>query len=166
MRTLALGAIVLVMTGCSMTATAKREARLRQELDAHRIEKPLPAVWPWVLRLLADQGYQLVGRDRAIVNAPSAARWKQLTAGGFETRRSELGLVLETMESSSSTRYRAEGRPSDGTSCRVTFTSIRRTGGSPSEERSRDLGLELELVRRLDPDAGRRIEESVATAAK
>jgi hypothetical protein len=153
------GALVL-LAACSMTAQARRDARLRAELDATSIHQPLPAVWPAVLRLLADHGHQLVGHDRRVVGAPSVGAFKRVTAGGFETGRLDHGLALETMSNASAVRYRAEGKDLDGKSCRVTFTAIRRTGNSPSEERSRDLELEVELLRRLEPDQAQRIVQA------
>ena len=155
-----LAAVWLSLAACSLTAQARRDAQLRAELDSRRIHQPLMTVWPAVLHLLADRGYQLVGRDRLAVGAQPASRLKRFTAGGFETGRTDQGLVLETMADASAVRYRAEGTNIDGRSCRVTFTAIRRTDSSPSEERSRDLDLEVELMRRLDPEQAKRIEQA------
>lgn len=155
-----LAAIFTLLMACSLTAQARRDTQLRRELDAARINQPLATVWPVVLHLLADHGYQLVGRDRVAVGAPAAAPYKRYTAGGFETARADHGLVLETMADASARSYRAEGSVIDGKSCRVTFIAIRRTGSSPSEERSRDLELEVELVQRLDPEQAKRIVQA------
>ena len=150
---------VLLLAACSMTAQARRDARLRADLDAHVFHLPLRVVWPVALHLLADHGYQLVGRDRLVVGAPPAGRFKRLTAGGFETSGYKgHGLVLETMEDSSRSRYRLEGSEIGGKSCRLVFIAIRRTGLSPAEERSRDLDMELELARRVEPDEAARIQ--------
>jgi hypothetical protein len=46
----------------------------------------------------------------------------------------------------------------------VTFTAVRRTGEVPSEEKSRDLDLELELVRRQESDSAARIIQAVESA--
>lgn len=126
---------VLLLAACSMTAQARRDARLRADLDAHVFHLPLRVVWPVALHLLADHGYQLVGRDRLVVGAPPAGRFKRLTAG-----------------------YRLEGSEIGGKSCRLVFIAIRRTGLSPAEERSRDLDMELELARRVEPDEAARIQ--------
>ena len=157
--------VAALVAACSMATQARRDTRLRAELDTHQIHKPLREVWPAALRLLADRGYQLVGRDRLVVGEPPAFRLKHLTAGGFETGRTDHGLAMESMADASATRYHVEGQDIGGTACRVTFVAVRRTGDSPSEERSRDLDLELELIRRLEPDAASRIA-SAADAAK
>jgi hypothetical protein len=158
---------VLSLACSSITAQVRRDDRLREALDAHRIQQPLSVVWPAALRLLADHHYQLVGRDRAKVGAPEESRWKPFMARGFATRKlGDHGLVLETRENQSSTRYRVEGIDSPANTCRVTFTSVRRTGEVPSEERSRDLDLELELIRRLEPEVAARILQAVESAAR
>ena len=50
--------------------------------------------------------------------------------------------------------------------CRVMFIAIQRTGAVPSEVRSRDIDLEVELVRRLEPDEAARIVRLADDAAK
>jgi hypothetical protein len=73
---------------------------------------------------------------------------------------------LETRENASRVRVRVEGvEEHDGTS-RVTCTAVRRTGEAPSEERSRDLDMELELVRRLEPNEAERITRAVEAVSK
>lgn len=160
-------ASLLLLACSSITAQVRRDARLREALDAHPFQQPLLVVWPAALHLLAEHHYQLVGRDRAAVGAPEESRWKPLTARGFATRKlGGHGLVLETRENDSHTRYRVEGAEKPPGMCHVTFTAVRRTGEVPSEEKSRDLDLELELVRRLEPDAAARIVQSVESTAR
>ena len=130
---LALAAAALAACA-SATAQAQREERLRAALDGYRFAQPLAAVWPVALRVLADRGVQLVGRDRAAVGAPPANVFKRLTSGGFETARAGVnGRVLETMEDASHTRYRVDGAGVEGGGCRIAITAIRRTGSAPSE---------------------------------
>jgi hypothetical protein len=146
----------------SVTAQVRRDARLREALDAHRFHQPLSVVWPAGLRILADHRYQLVGHDRATVGAPEESRWRVLTARGFATRRlGDHGLVLETRENDSRVRWRMEGVETPPGTSLLTLTAVRRTGEVPSEEKSRDLDLELELVGRLEPDAAARILQAV-----
>ena len=103
-------ALLFLLLACSsITAQVRRDARLREALDAHPFQQPLSKVWP------------AVGR-------PPASRFTQLTACGLETARTGDHLVLETMANSAATRYRVEGQDIDGKSCRITFTAMRRTG--------------------------------------
>ena len=64
------------------------------------------------------------------------------------------------MQDRTGVRYRAEGIDLNGASCRVVVTAIRKTGGSPSEERSRALDMELDLLRRVEPAAAAPLQQS------
>jgi hypothetical protein len=46
-------ALFLSLACSSVTAQVRRDARLREALDAHRFQQPLSVVWPAALRLLA-----------------------------------------------------------------------------------------------------------------
>ncbi len=153
-----LAALAVLGAACaSLTASERRDERLRAALDAHAIHRPLASVWPAALRLLAERGHQLVGRDRARVGQDPAPLFRRLTGSGFATTPVKDGLVLETMEDQHLVRYRVEGLERGGAACQVRFVAIRRTESSPSEERSRDLELELELVGRVAPEEAERL---------
>lgn len=157
-------ALAMVLSACAMATQTRRNAHLRHELDEVRIDRPLEKTWPVVLQLLADHGYQLVGQDRVVVGAPSASVFQLITGGGFETGKTDHGLVVETMPDAWNVRHRAEGSDLDGKTCQVRFTAIKFADASPTEERSRDLDLELELVKRLDPEQAKRIELAAGAA--
>ena len=144
--------------GCSLNAQLRRDTRLREGLDQHRFRQSLALVWPAAMRLVTEHHFQLVGRDRVAVGEAEQSAWKRLTGGGFQTRRfGDHGFVLETRENAPRVRYRIEGVDTGNGTCRVTFTAVRRTSEAPSEEKSRDLDMEVELVRRLDPGEAARI---------
>jgi hypothetical protein len=164
--TASLIAVTLLSVGCSsIMAQARRDSRLREGLDEHRFRLPLSKVWPVAMRVVVDAHFELVGQDRTVVGEPEQNLWKQVTGGGFQTRRSgEHGLVLESREDASRLRIRVEGVDGGDGTCRVTFTAIQETSETSGQERSRDLDLELELVRRLEPDEAARVSR-VADAA-
>jgi len=114
--------------------------------------------------VVAEHGFELVGHDRQVVGEPAAAPFKRVTRGGFSTRKTDQGLVAETMENADRVRYRVEGTSYAGTACQVRFVVIHRTGGSPSEERSRDPDVELALLRRVESDEASRIESDAKSA--
>ncbi|HTP30467.1 MAG TPA: hypothetical protein VMK12_33020 [Anaeromyxobacteraceae bacterium] len=166
-RSLAVMGAFFVLGCATLVAPARRDASLKQQLDAHHFREPLPVVWSAARHLLAERGCKLAGRDRAAVGAPPDRAWKRFVTGGFETRSSGThGLVLETHEDASLLRYRVKGMEEDQGTSRVTFVAMRRTGGAPSEETWRDLAMELELVRRLEPDVAARILAASETAAR
>jgi len=160
-------AALLLADGCSLGAYGRREASLRQALDAHQFGRPCQEVWPTALRLLDERGCDLVGRDRAAVGKPGDPWWRHLVGSGFETRRaSDGGLLMESRRNSTGIRYRLEGKDETRESCRVRFFAIRQTGEAPEERSSRDLALELVLVRQLEPMAATRIDAAVDSAGR
>ncbi len=163
----ALAIFVLSAACSSLTGEARRESWLREELDRHEFSQPLTRIWPLAMRVVVDHRFQLVGRDRVVVGEQEQSAWKRVTGGGFQTRRmGEHGLVLESRENASRVRVRLEGTDTGGGRCRATFTAIRRTGDAPSEERSRDVDLELELIRLVEPDEALRIRRAADIAAQ
>jgi hypothetical protein len=46
--------LFLLLACSSFTTQVRRDARLREALDAHRFQQPLSVVWPAALRLLAE----------------------------------------------------------------------------------------------------------------
>jgi len=67
---------------------------------------------------------------------------------------------LETGWRKDQTRYRVEGTP-EGAGCRVIFTLLHEDTtehGHDARERKRGLDMELELARRVDPEAAASIE--------
>jgi hypothetical protein len=147
-------ALLLSLT-CSC-ATARRDSHLRDELDRHEFQKPLSEVWPAALRLLAREQYDLVGNDRAIAGQPADSNFFRR---GFETREySDKRRAMETMQNSAGVRYRLEGTDIEGRACRINFFALRREDRDYDKWRSRDVHMELALVRDLEPETADRIE--------
>jgi hypothetical protein len=160
-----------------------RAQRLGPELDALRYAQPPAEVWNAVRRLLADRGYPLAGADAEAVGQKTAplagllspARethpYREETgllqqlgaAGGPPAKPAEGSVSLDTDWSRKrGDRYRADGLVlPDG--FRVVFTRVEFDPSNYKETRTRDLELELELARRLDPPAAERIERAAAT---
>ncbi len=150
-----------------MTAQYQHETRLRSELRGFRFHEPLQAVWPIALQVLADHGYELVGGDRSSAGQPPPGDLDGFTGDGVATRAVDHRLVAETMEDDRGRfrhglRYRVEGIDTGGGTCRVLFTGVQRFKDSLDVDEWRDLDLELELVRRIEPGAAARIEHAVA----
>jgi hypothetical protein len=150
--------LALLPCACATVGVARREARLRDLLDRHLIEKPLAEAWPEAMRVAMERGFQLVGQDRAALGLPPQSTWGNLLAKGHETQRLGAdGLVLETNQDGEGRRYRIEGRPAGAAASRVRFIVVERHRDDPGEEESRDSDAELELVRRLEPEAAARL---------
>jgi hypothetical protein len=153
-------ALLAATSGCA-AAAAQREAqqRLERAVGPYRYTRPEEEVWSAVRRLLAEQGLGLAGADAAAVGQEpfellsffSPARETTALRGG--------GRMLETDWGRGGARYRAEARPGPGGTSvvltRITEDPSARLHDGPS---SRDPALELELIRRLDPNAVADIE--------
>jgi hypothetical protein len=145
---------LLLPAACATVGAARQESRIRDLLDRNSIEKPLAEVWPEAMRVAMDRGFQLVGKDREALGLPSQGTWGNLLAKGHETQRlGRDGLVLETDQDGEGRRYRIEGRPAGAAASRVRFVVIQRHRDDPSEEESRDTDAEVELLRRVAPEA-------------
>jgi hypothetical protein len=158
LRAVALPALLVALSSCSLVSGARREGRLREALDAHRIARPCAEVWPDVLRVVTERGYELAGADRDALGLPARHPWRAALSKGFATRALDGdGRVLETDADADGHRYRVEGRDTGG-GCQVRFLVVTMRDGPGSEETGRDAGAELDLLRRADPAAAARVE--------
>jgi hypothetical protein len=145
---------MMLLVGCA-TAQARRDARLRSELDGFRFHEPLSTVWPVALHVLAGHGIQLVGHDREVAGQAPAGILERIAGGGVESAKTDDGLIAETIEDNTSfggtVQYRVEGFDTGSGTCRVVFTVIQRIWERLDEHEARDVRMELELVQRLEP---------------
>lgn len=175
------GCLIVVSTvGCASTQTKRRE-RLQTQLDALRYLQPPPEVWQQVRLLLAQRGYQLAGADAEAVEQKSGGLAALLSparetypardesgllqklgvTGEKGVKRREGSVSLDTGWRNSGDRYHVDGIvEEDG--FRVVFTRVVEDRTDHHHEASRDVELELELARRLDPGAAARIEDAAA----
>lgn len=184
------GALLAAASGCAtMRVSHERDQYLATQLDGLRYAKPMPEVWLEVQHLLAGSGYPLTGDD-ATAAGQSEVFLQSVFSPAKETRIEPLGgrsvafpdfakrketpadgpgrWSLETGWSDRAMRYRADGS-TDGKTCQVTFTAIAQNTNEKGHdgERHRDLDMELDLARRVDPEATARIEAGLeALAAK
>jgi hypothetical protein len=155
--------LALSATACAAaSASLSRQRSLLRELDAHEFPQPLDEVWAEVRRLLADRGFALAGEDAAAVGQKPGAL-ERLTSSARETGTTSDGVrALETDWNAARVRYRAEARTGTG-GVRVELTRITSEAGDFGRDGSswRDPELELQLVRRLSPEAADAIEARV-----
>jgi hypothetical protein len=172
-------ALAVVASGCA-TASSVRKERLQRELDAFTYAKPLDEVWQEGRRLLAERGFPLADKDaEAVGQKPMSWAEKILspvretgpaTEGGLLQRMgvvkgktiSGAAQALDTGWSQYGERYHVEGW-SEAAGSRVVFTFIKQ-GTDRQETKSRDLEMELDLVRRVDSGAAERIEKDVESS--
>ncbi len=154
--------------GCAAQRAAAARTRLLQEkLDELRYSRPLEEVWGEARRLLAEKGYPLAGRDAEAVGQKPAFL-SSIFSPAKETQPDPAGgQFLETGWGPGPLRYRLQGS-TEGSSTRVAFWAIAEDptehGRDALARPSRDVDMELELARRLDPEAVARIEAALGTA--
>ncbi|HET7754189.1 MAG TPA: hypothetical protein VFK85_09785 [Anaeromyxobacteraceae bacterium] len=181
-------AVLLVASaGCaSLHARRARTERLQSELDALRYRKPIEEVWQEARRTLADRGFPLADEDAAAVGqgdmgfaskifSPARAT-RPLTDDALLARRlgtpadpaaKVRGLALDTGWGKGTPRHRRHLEAyTDGDEVRVAVFRIVEEAPEQRETTDRDLELELELARRLDPAAAERIDAALASARK
>jgi hypothetical protein len=152
--------LALTAPGCaSFSQYRARSAQVRVAMEQHRYPQPIELVWPHVQRILADRGLELAGADATAVGQ-KPSQLTQLTSAAKETRTtSGGGRVLETGWNQSGMRWRAEARP-DARGLEVVLTQVQRSGDEVGFDGVglRDYELELDLLYRIDPDAGEKAE--------
>jgi hypothetical protein len=160
-------AILLAASSCaSLKAERARREALTVRLDALRYQKPLDEVWAEARRLLAEKGYPLAGADAEAVGQKPAFLGG-LFSPAKDTRPDPAATqFLESGWGPGALRYRLQGW-AEGSSTRVVFWAIPEDPtehGRDGRPWSRGLDMELDLARRLDPDAAAAIEAAVPPA--
>jgi len=184
----ALSALVLLagITGCaSVRARTARTQRLQAELDAHRYAEPIDQVWLEARRLLADRRFPLAEDDAKAVGQKEMGFPEKMFSPAKSTRPLEEGAELVERMGASGSPASVSGRTldtgwgpasprerrhleaiTDGARVRVNFWRVVEDAADRSTTTERDLELELELARRLEPASAERIEAAAAAAAK
>ena len=179
-------AVAVAWSGCaSSKAEIARRKQLQAELDALRYAQPPTEVWQQVRKLLDERGYPLAGADAQAVGKEPAGAIAGFLSKARETHpyQEDVGLLrqfgigapppperkdgsvsLDTNWSrQEGDRYHVDGLVEpDG--FRVIFTRVELDQADYAEKRTRGTALELELARRVDPQAAQRIESAVAAA--
>jgi hypothetical protein len=175
--------LVAATAGCAAAQARRARAReLETQLDPFRYEKPLDEVWQQARLLLAEQGYPLARAD-AQAAGQSEMSWAERL--GSPARATTVGAPqgdllqmlgmaekssvenagdvqsLDTGWNGNGVRYHVEGLK-DGSGCRVVFTHITANRTDHRDgERTRDLEMELDLIRRAAPEAAVRIDAAL-----
>jgi hypothetical protein len=158
-----LAAVALAGAGCaSLSEHRNRGKLLRAEMVAFRYQQPQELVWSQVQLLLAERGLTLAGPDaKAAGQKPGGL--PQVTSAAKATHSTPSGgLLLETAWNEQGFRWRAEAEPDAG-GLRVVLTRIElnRIEFGMDGVTLRDHDLELDLLRRVDPEAAARIEDLI-----
>jgi hypothetical protein len=173
-------ALVTAAAGCAAAQARKARAlELERQLDAVLYDKPLDEVWQQARVLLAELDYPLAAADAKAVGQREMNWAERLGSPARATSVGAhqpgliqaLGLAgsdkaegdtqwLDTGWNGNGERYHLEGTKVGG-GCRVIFTHVKADRTDRRDERTRDLEMELDLARRVDPEVAARIEASL-----
>jgi hypothetical protein len=163
-----LAAVALAGPGCaSLSDSRARSKLLRVEMEAYRYPQPQEVVWPDLQRLLAERGLPLAGKD-ALAGGQKSGQLAQWSSAAKETRPTPTGgRILDTGWNQYRLRWRAEAEPDTG-GLRVVLTRVDWNADQMGWDgvTLRDHELELDLLRRVDPEAASRIEERCDPASR
>jgi len=136
----------LLISGCAaMRGMSAKHAYIEQETEKHVYQKPLKEVWPQARQLLFSAGYQVKDTDAS--NAET--EWK------IDGNRRE--------------RYLVSGIEVGATQCKVQFmksSEQQMSGKWTSDGAERDLKLEWELIKHVEPEDYSKIETEAEARGK
>lgn len=147
--------------GCAALSGQGRATAVKAQLDAYRFQKPIDEVWPVAIRMLANKGWEPIGKDRELIGMAKDGAWSKILKG-YETRTYGDGTrELQTKEDPTWLRYHLEGADKGNGTCEVRISSLQRHAEpSKGEDKWRDLQLELELVEMIDAEAAAKIVDN------
>jgi hypothetical protein len=158
--------LLLALLACA-GAQRQGQTRLREQLDAYSLPKPLAEVWPEALRFVSEHGFSLVGNDRRVVGEGEQGFLGKIFSRGHETvALSDRRWSAETGANEQHVRYRVVGTATGPSASRIEYFSI--AGADPSqggdqsggERVARDLQLELDFVARYDAERANKMAEA------
>jgi hypothetical protein len=149
-------AAALFFSGCASIRNAQaRKDYLKEKLDKYEIQVDLDTAWPKVLTMLAENGFELGGKDREKVGQTERGILALFNRSSETHPSGKNQQALETDWSIEKVRYRVEGTRVSDKSCKINFFLIKQDESKDNHETmvGRDHEAELGLLRRVLPDA-------------
>jgi hypothetical protein len=152
----------LAAAGCStLTAGGAGPAYVRDEMRDYRFPVACEALWVDALRVVASQGYELVGSDRELVGHEKQGFITNVLNAGHATTKDDRGVYeAETDFDSARERFQIRGTPAGKDGCMVVITGIKQNRADMTEVRFRDYEQELLVLSRVAPAEAARIAEA------
>ena len=159
-------AVLLVASGCkSFTAGGAGPAYVRDTMREYRFPKACEALWVDALKVVAAQGFGLVGSDRELAGQEKQGVITNFLNRGHATTRDDDGVFeAESDANGQGLRFLVKGKPAGADGCFVQYFGIQDDRANATETRHRDYDQELLLLARIDPAAAARILEAADKA--
>ncbi len=159
-------AVLLVASGCkNFTAGGAGPAYVRDTMREYRFPRACEALWVDALKVVAAQGFGLVGSDRELAGQEKQGVITNFLNRGHATTRDDDGVFeAESDANSQGLRYLVRGKPAGADGCFVQFYGIQDDRANSTETRHRDYDQELVLLSRIDPAAAARVLDAADKA--
>jgi hypothetical protein len=152
----------LAAAGCStLTAGGARPAYVRDSMRDYRFPVSCEALWVDALKVVASQGFELVGSDREAVGHEKQGFISNVLNAGHSTTKDDKGVYeSETDFDSARLRFQIRGTPAGKDGCMLVITGIQQDRANQTEIRFRDYDQELLVLSRVAPAEAARIAEA------
>ncbi len=152
----------LAAAGCStLTAGGAGPAYVRDSMRDYRFPVACEALWVDALRVVASQGFELVGSDRELVGHEKQGFITNVLNAGHSTTKDDRGVYeSETDFDSARLRFQIRGTPAGKDGCMLVITGIKQDRNDMTEVRFRDYDQELLVLSRVAPAEAARIAEA------
>jgi len=156
----------LAAAGCStLSAGGVRPASIRDSMRDYRFPVACEALWPDALKVMASQGFDLVGSDRELAGQEKQGVITNFLNAGHATTRDDKGVYeSETDFDNARERFQIRGTPAGKDGCFVVITGIKQDRALMTETRFRDYDQELMVLSRVAPAEAARIIEKADRA--
>jgi hypothetical protein len=147
--------------GCStLTAGGARPASVRDSMRDYRFPVACEALWADALKVVASQGYELVGSDREMVGHEKQGFITNVLNAGHSTTKDDKGVYeSESDFDNARLRFQIRGTPAGKDGCMLVITGIEQDRANQTESRFRDYDQELLVLSRVAPAEAARIAE-------
>jgi hypothetical protein len=152
-------AVLLAASGCkSFTAGGAGPAYVRDAMREYRFPKACEVLWVDALKVIANDGFGLVGADRELAGQEKQGVISNFLNRGHATTRDDDGVFeAESDANGQALRFLVKGKPAGPDGCFVQFFGIQDDRTNSTETRFRDYDKELQLLSKIDPLAAAKI---------
>jgi hypothetical protein len=159
-------AVLVASSACSKTiAGGAGPAYVRDTMRDYRFPRACDALWVDALKIIAADGFGLVGTDRELTGQEKQGVITNFLNRGHSTTRDDDGIYeAESDANGQALRFLVKGRPAGADGCFVQYYAIQDDRVNATEARHRDFDKELQLLSRIDPAAAARILDAADNA--
>jgi hypothetical protein len=152
----------LAAAGCAtLTAGSARGAYVRDSMRDYRFPAACEDLWADALKVVASQGYELVGSDRLMAGQDKQGFITNALNAGHSTTKDDNGVLeAESDFDSARERFQIRGTPAGKDGCKLVITGIRQDRSDMSESRYRDYDQELLVLSRVAPAEAAKIADA------